>query len=39
MPAGCEGLAEEQLRLRPARSSAWTLLGLMRHLQGVERAW
>ncbi|MFC8963743.1 DinB family protein [Streptomyces sp. NPDC057094] len=35
----CEGLSDEQLRLRPVRSSALTLLGLMRHLQGVERAW
>lgn len=35
----CEGLSEAQLRLRPAQSSALTLLGLMRHLQGVERAW
>ncbi|MFE3165298.1 DinB family protein [Streptomyces sp. NPDC059224] len=35
----CEGLTDEQLRLRPVRPSALTLLGLMRHLQGVERAW
>jgi hypothetical protein len=35
----CEGLSDEQLRLRPVPSSALTLLGLMRHLQGVERAW
>lgn len=35
----CEGLSEAQLRQRPVRSSALTLLGLMRHLQGVERAW
>ncbi|MFF3174381.1 DinB family protein [Streptomyces sp. NPDC057900] len=35
----CEGLSDEQLRLRPLRSSALTLLGLMRHLQGAERAW
>ncbi|MFF1923556.1 DinB family protein [Streptomyces sp. NPDC058221] len=35
----CEGLSDEQLRLRPVRTSALTLLGLMRHLQGVERAW
>ncbi|WP_030183383.1 DinB family protein [Streptomyces sp. NRRL S-813] len=35
----CEGLSEAQLRLRPVRSSALTLPGLMRHLQGVERAW
>ncbi|WP_377266805.1 DinB family protein [Peterkaempfera sp. SMS 1(5)a] len=35
----CEGLSDEQLRQRPLQSSALTLLGLMRHLQGVERAW
>lgn len=35
----CEGLSEAQLRQRPVQSSALTLLGLMRHLQGVERAW
>ncbi|MER5467839.1 DinB family protein [Streptomyces sp. NPDC002935] len=35
----CEGLSDAQLRQRPVRSSALTLLGLMRHLQGVERAW
>ncbi|MEW1780065.1 DinB family protein [Streptomyces sp. NPDC086777] len=35
----CEGLSDEQLRLRAVRPSALTLLGLMRHLQGVERAW
>lgn len=35
----CEGLSDVQLRQRPLRSSALTLLGLMRHLQGVERAW
>ncbi|WP_019071150.1 DinB family protein [Streptomyces hokutonensis] len=35
----CEGLSDAQLRLRPLESSALTLLGLMRHLQGVERAW
>ncbi len=35
----CEGLSEPQLRLRPVRSSALTLLGLMRHLQGAERYW
>lgn len=35
----CEGLSEAQLRMRPLPSSALTLLGLMRHLQGVERAW
>jgi hypothetical protein len=35
----CEGLTEAQLRQRPLRTTALTLLGLMRHLQGVERAW
>lgn len=35
----CEGLSDAQLRRRPVPSSALTLLGLMRHLQGVERAW
>ncbi|MEU2619533.1 DinB family protein [Streptomyces sp. NPDC007157] len=35
----CEGLSETQLRQRPLPSTALTLLGLMRHLQGVERAW
>ncbi|MFJ3820863.1 DinB family protein [Streptomyces nodosus] len=35
----CEGLSEAQLRQRPLGSSALTLLGLMRHLQVVERAW
>ncbi|MFJ4853152.1 DinB family protein [Streptomyces sp. NPDC088730] len=35
----CEGLSDQQLRLRPVRSPALTLLGLMRHLQGAERAW
>ncbi|WP_151479892.1 DinB family protein [Streptomyces albicerus] len=35
----CEGLSEAQLRQRPVPSTALTLLGLMRHLQGVERAW
>jgi uncharacterized damage-inducible protein DinB len=35
----CQGLSDAQLRQQPVRSSALTLLGLMRHLQGVERAW
>ena len=35
----CEGLSDTQLRQRPLGSSALTLLGLMRHLQGAERAW
>jgi hypothetical protein len=35
----CEGLSDAQLRQRPVRTSGLTLLGLMRHLQGVERHW
>jgi Protein of unknown function (DUF664) len=35
----CEGLSETQLRQRPLPTSDLTLLGLMRHLQGVERYW
>jgi hypothetical protein len=35
----CAGLTDEQLRSRPIPSTTLTLLGLMRHLQGVERAW
>lgn len=35
----CEGLTERQLRQRPLARTELTLLGLMRHLQGVERAW
>lgn len=35
----CEGLSDAQPRLRPVGPSALTLLGLMRHLQGAERAW
>ncbi|GAA1109349.1 DinB family protein [Kribbella jejuensis] len=35
----CSGLTDEQLRQRPIPSSALSLLGLMRHLQGVERYW
>lgn len=35
----CEGLSDAQLRQRPLPTSELTLLGLMRHLQGVERAW
>jgi uncharacterized damage-inducible protein DinB len=33
----CEGLSDEQLRLRAVPSSNLTLLGLVRHLAGVER--
>jgi len=35
----CEGLSEAQLRQRSVPSSALSLLGLMCHLQGVERYW
>jgi hypothetical protein len=35
----CQGLTETQLRTPSVGSSVLTLLGLMRHLQGVERAW
>jgi hypothetical protein len=35
----CAGLSEAQLRQRSVPSSELTLLGLMRHLQGVERYW
>jgi hypothetical protein len=33
----CAGLSDEQLRLRPVPSSNVSLLGLMRHLTGVEQ--
>ena len=33
----CAGLTDEQLRLRPVPSSNVSLLGLVRHLAGVER--
>lgn len=35
----CEGLSDAELRRPAVPTSALTLLGLMRHLQGVERAW
>ncbi|GAA3079262.1 hypothetical protein JOF29_004958 [Kribbella aluminosa] len=35
----CEGLTDAQLRQRSIPSSELSLLGLMRHLQGVERYW
>jgi hypothetical protein len=35
----CEGLTDAQLRQRSVPPSDLTLLGLMRHLQGVERYW
>lgn len=35
----CEGLTEEQLRERSATPSTLSLLGLVRHMAHVERAW
>ncbi|WP_433380805.1 DinB family protein [Actinoplanes sp. CA-142083] len=35
----CSGLTEAQLRQRSVTPSELTLLGLMRHLQGVEQYW
>ncbi|WP_329141278.1 DinB family protein [Streptomyces sp. NBC_00670] len=35
----CEGLTDEELRRRSSPPSALTLLGLVRHLAEVERAW
>ncbi|MDT0266846.1 DinB family protein [Streptomyces sp. DSM 44915] len=35
----CEGLTDEQLRRRSAPPSSLSLLGLVRHLAEVERAW
>ncbi|WP_256257523.1 DinB family protein [Nonomuraea pusilla] len=35
----CEGLTEEQLRLRSVEPSGLSLLGLVRHMAHVERAW
>lgn len=35
----CEGLDEQQLRLRSARPSTLSLLELIRHLTGAERHW
>ncbi|WP_030379172.1 MULTISPECIES: DinB family protein [unclassified Streptomyces] len=35
----CEGLTDEELRQRSSPPSALTLLGLVRHLAEVERAW
>ncbi|MGW5692865.1 DinB family protein [Streptomyces asiaticus] len=35
----CEGLTDEELRQRSMPPSTLTLLGLMRHLAEVERAW
>ncbi|MGV9263211.1 DinB family protein [Kitasatospora sp. NPDC003701] len=35
----CEGLTEEQLRLRSSPPSTLSLLGLVRHMAEVERTW
>jgi uncharacterized damage-inducible protein DinB len=35
----CDGLTEEQLRLRAAAPSTLSLLGLVRHMADVERTW
>jgi uncharacterized damage-inducible protein DinB len=35
----CEGLTGDQLRERSALPSTLSLLGLVRHMAGVERAW
>jgi uncharacterized damage-inducible protein DinB len=35
----CEGLTDEELRRRSSPPSALALLGLVRHLAEVERAW
>src|ERR1700759_4157710 len=35
----CEGLTDEQLRSRSMPPSTLTLLGLVRHMAEVERAW
>lgn len=35
----CEGLTDDQLRLRPIPPSGMSLLGLIRHLADVERGW
>jgi uncharacterized damage-inducible protein DinB len=35
----CSGLTEEQLKLRTAKASELSLLGLVRHLAEVERDW
>lgn len=35
----CEGLTDDQLRLRSAEPSTLSLLGLVRHLADVERGW
>ncbi|WP_371483511.1 DinB family protein [Kitasatospora sp. NBC_00315] len=35
----CEGLTDDQLRLRAVPPSGLSLLGLVRHMSEVERAW
>ncbi|MGW3183447.1 DinB family protein [Kitasatospora sp. NPDC001119] len=35
----CEGLTDEQLRLRSSPPSTLSLLGLVRHMAEVERVW
>lgn len=35
----CEGLTDDQLRLRAVEPSSLSLLGLVRHLADVERSW
>ncbi|MER5635642.1 DinB family protein [Kitasatospora sp. NPDC002227] len=39
LAAKCEGLTDEQLKLRPLAPSGLSLLGLVRHLAEVERWW
>ena len=35
----CEGLSDDQLRKRSCKPSTMSLLGLVRHMADVERAW
>src|SRR5438309_6863835 len=35
----CDGLSDEQLRLRSVPPSSLSLLGLVRHMADVERQW
>jgi uncharacterized damage-inducible protein DinB len=35
----CEGLTDEQLRLRAVEPSSLSLVGLVRHMTDVERGW
>jgi len=39
LPMKCAGLSEAQLKLRSAEPSTLSLLGLVRHMTEVERAW